>query len=456
MSANRRERRVGIALETNRLVARLPVGQRDANASFEHTVWIRPLTPSAESVDESWTDLAEALVELRGVLGVKRGLLCVALMPPLSQLRRLDLTGMTESEARRVVSRDPARFLPLRSKRLTVELEGTGWRRTTPFLLAAAPTATIEAIGGAARQAGWSLGDVVPAELAWAAAARREGRTHRKAGELIVCLERHIAVVRVDRHGIISIRRTPAAHEDATPSAVRAQCAERGTAVSSDARVIASPDEAAALAAELAPLTPGPTFLPAEARTRVRQRVRRATTRRLAAVVLLLALAGALELFGLARERASIAGERTRIRRTVAQALVVRESVAVLSERLAAVRAVALDSPRWSTWLATLADALPSDAFLLSLNAEGDSLHLEGSATRAAPVFDALAAVRGIQGVRPEGPIRQEVRDGGATSEHFVLAALLARPDSQQREIIGGATPNAKAIAANGRAHDAP
>jgi len=97
MSANGRERRVGIALETNRLVARLPVGQRDANESFEHTVWIRPLTPSAESVDESWTDLAEALVELRGVLGVKRGLLCVALMPPLSQLRRLDLTGMTES-----------------------------------------------------------------------------------------------------------------------------------------------------------------------------------------------------------------------------------------------------------------------------------------------------------------------------------------------------------------------
>jgi hypothetical protein len=450
MRANARTRRVGIALQADRLVARLPAEQSDPNSPEVPKLWIRPLTPTPDG--DSWTDLAEAFKELHHETGINHGVMYVALMPPLSQLRRLDLAGATESEATRIVSRDPARFLPLRSKRLAVELQGTGWRRRAPFLLVAAPAAALEAIGSAAQQTSWSLGSVVPAQLAWATIGRGRGRTRREAREVIVCLGTHIEIVRAEPNGMITVRRIPLPHDDATPSAVRALCTERGVIVSSEARIIVSTDEAAALAAELAPLMTGPTLLPIEERTLVMQRVRRATMLRLAVATLLLAVAGGLELFGLAHERASIAAERARMRRTVGQAVVVRESVAVLSERLAAVRAIAMDSPRWSAWLATLADELPSDAFLASLNAEGDSLHLEGNATRAAPVFDALTSVRGIQGVRPEGPIRQEVRNGGATSEHFVLAARLARPDSLQGTTTGRATPNAKAIAAKGRA----
>jgi len=430
MRANARRTRVGVALEANRLLARLPANPSDANAPDDRNLWIRSLTPSADG--ESWIDLAEAFAELRRIAGIRHGVLYVALMPPLSQLRRVDLMGLSESEASRVVGRDPARFLPHGSKRLVIELQGTGWRRRSPFLLVAAPVHAVETIGSAALEAGWSLGAVVPAQLAWATAAHGSVWTRRAPRDVVVCLDGHTEIVRAERDGMVALRRVPLPRDDRSPSTLRALCAERGVPVASDAPVMTSANEAAALAADLAPMATGPAFLPAEARTLVTRRVHRASIWRLTVAVALLAMAGALELFGLARQRASIAAERAGIRHTVVQALVVRESVAVLSERLAAVRDVANDSPRWSRWLATLADVLPPDAFLVSLNAEGDSLHLEGNAARAALVFDALASVRGIQSVRPEGPIRQEVRNGGATSEHFALAALLVRSDGRR------------------------
>jgi hypothetical protein len=408
---------VGVALERDRLVARLPSGD----------AWIRALTRAPDS--DSWTDLTEALSELRAAVGKARGDLHIALMPPLANVRCLDLPGVSEAEATQIVSRDPSRFLPMRGSPLVVELEGSGWRRVSPFLLAATPASIIEAIGDAAQRSGWTLSAVVPAQFAWAASASSAGRSaHRKPNDVVVALASHVDMLRVWKGRVVMDRRILRAPEGVTAQELRAWTAEHQVGLHEDAMVIASSDEVAMIAARFASRSRGPLLLPESCRISVRQRDRRGTMIRFATAAVLVIIAAALAPWGLSRERANIAAERVRIRSHVSRALAVRESVAVLNARLATIRSLEDDAPRWSAFVTTLAETLPSDAFLVSLSATGDSLHLEGGATRAAPVFDALARVAAVRSVRPEGPIRQEVSAGGVTSEHFVLAALLTRP----------------------------
>lgn len=434
-----RDERIGIALEKDRLVALRP-REAGTSASIESRRWIRPLTLAPDG--QSWTDLAEALTELRALSGERRGMLHVALMPPLSHFRQIELAGVTEREATQLVSRDPSRFLPVRSKTLVVALEGAGWRLASPFLLTAAPAPLLEAIGEAVRQSGWSLGGVLPAQLAWAASIAERGPR-----VLIVRLDTHIEILHVERQAVVEVRRVPIGREGAE-STLPVLLAERGIEVDATAAVVPTTLDAATMAAQFTPGAIGPTLLPEVERIAVRQRTRQWTVVRLALAAALLIAAAALELWGSGRERANVAAERARIRRSVAEALVTRESVAVLTERLTALRAVEADAPQWSAWVAKLADHIPSDAFLLSLTAEGDSLRLEGAAERAAPVFDAVASVQGVSSVRPEGAIRQEVRGGDATSEQFVLAAQLTHPRGGTEK---AATPNDRASSTRGR-----
>ena len=401
---------VGIALEANRLVARLPTGER----------WEKALSPSPHG--DSWLDLADALEELHAVVGDGQVELHVALLPPFAYVRPLELSGVSEHEAAQLARRDPSRFLPTRGKALAVEVEGTGWRRASPFLLVAAPITVIEAIDAAAQQSGWTLGSIVPAQLAWASAGmRRSG-----PDDVVIALETHVEIVRLRRGLVHSIRRIAAATDAMTASELRDLAAKHGVELSEDAVVISSPNDLASVAAECAARAIGPALLPESSRLAVRQRQRRGTFARFAAAAVLIAVSAGLTPWGLNRERSATGAERARIRGAVAQALAVRESVATLNARLAAVRSLEMDASHWSVLVASLADKLPSNAFLLSLSASGDTLHLEGGAARAAPVFDALATVPGVKSVRPEGPIRQEIRADGAALEHFVLAASLA------------------------------
>jgi hypothetical protein len=404
---------LGIALAANRLVAHLPEGEP----------WVRALTPTPDG--DSWVDLADALSELHEIAGSARAELYVALMPPFASVRRLELPGVSEREAAQVTSRDPSRFLPTHGQALVVEVEGTGWRRASPFLLVVVPRPTIEAIGAAAQESGWTLRGVVPAQLAWASARASSPGPN----DIVVVLESHVEIVRACRGAVRAIRRIAGAPEATTSSALRASAARHDVELSEDALVLSSPLDAAIAAAEAARVA-GPALLPEAARSIVRHNQRRGMLVRFAAAAALLAVAGGLTTWGLSRERANVAAERARIHGAVTQARAVRESLAALNARLAAVRSLEQSAPHWSALVTTLADKLPSDAFLLSLSASGDTLHLGGGATRPAPVFDALAAIEGVRSVRPEGPIRQEVRAAGATSEHFVLAALLAPPSA--------------------------
>jgi Tfp pilus assembly protein PilN len=212
-----------------------------------------------------------------------------------------------------------------------------------------------------------------------------------------------------------------------TAAALRASLLERGLDVEPDATIMLSQDEAMAVAAEYASRGAGPLALPRRERMDARLRSRRNTSARLLTAAVLLVLSAALEMWDVKRERTNVDAARMRIQRSLSEALAVRESLSVVNERLGAVRSLDSNAPHWSTWVARLAERLPPDAFLVSLSGAGDSLRLEGAATRAAPVFDALSAVPGVRNVRPDGPIRQEVRGGDAASEHFLISASLDR-----------------------------
>ena len=444
---------VGIAVGRDRVVAVAP-------GDPATTPWERPLTPPGDS-DASWPGLAAALGELRVALLARRGgarssdafrgELHVALLPPLGDLRRIELAGLNLSEARQVLRREPSRYLARSadSAPLELDVEGDGWRRSSPFTLFAASRAIVDGVHAAARESGWRLGRIVAAEDAWAASASSllPGRDVAERA-LVLCLDDRVEVVRARGGRTTAVRRFPLGVQGlaslvqllhpGAPGSPRPHLAIVGESPNAEALRLtlaggtdggragaptawrASP---ALLAARFVTRAKGPALLPESERAARAHSARRANVIRYLAAFALLVGAAVLQLWGLSREHDAIVADRARLRGPVTQALAVRDSVGGLSGRLTTIRSAATAAPRWSALLVALSSRLPDDAYLVSLSADGDSLHLEGFATRAEGVFAALRGMQGISTLRPDGPIRQEIADDGSTSERFTLSA---------------------------------
>lgn len=440
---------VGIALSADRLVAVLP---GDSPAS----PWTRPLTPTGDPA-VTWPDLAEALGALRLAVGGTRpgGALHVALLPPLGELRRVELPGLSIVEARQVLRREPSRYLARAadSAPMELEVEGEGWRQSSPFTLLAASRAIVDGIHAAAQQAGWRLAGIVAAEGAWGAAASLLPAKDDADRALLVCLDDRVELVRVEDGHVLTVRRLPVAANNAAslvqslvrgadgspPASVvvvgESPLAEElcltlatpGTSTQRDAGPGTWHDSPALLAARFATRASGPSLLPDSERALLAHNARRANVVRFAAAAALLVAAAGIQLWGLSREHDAIVAERARLREPVTRALAVRDSLGQVANRLATIRSASASSPRWAPLLVALSTRLPDDAFLLSLRADRDSLRLEGEAARAEGVFDALRGLQGFTALRPDGPIRQEIADDGSTSERFTLSARVVR-----------------------------
>lgn len=410
-------RRIGVAVDGRRLVARVADDRRGTR--HRDTFWAREL--NADGLTDRPDVLSKAFAELAALVGVP-SVFYVAILPPLAHFRIIDLPGVREAEAMRIVSRDPSRFLPLRGGTAAITLESADWRAVSPFELAAVPARLVDDITAAVRDCGSSLGSIVAAESAWAGEATAGWKPQRARRDIIVALEDTIEVVRLQGRRIASVRRVPR-EPDADPMA---DLGRNGVDTSVDATVIASMDDAMERAATGATRVAGPHLLAEEGRVRVRRRARVENTVRFAVAAALLVSAVGLELWKTSREHHRVVAERARIHAAVERALGVRESIAVVRQRIAAIDEAEANAPRWSELVASLAHVLPHDASLISLAAAGDSLRIEGAALRAAPVFDALAGAPGVRAVHPQGPIRQEPRAGGAASERFVVAATFA------------------------------
>jgi hypothetical protein len=134
---------------------------------------VHPLTSLSPAA--GWSDLAPALEEIRGALAPHAVTLHVALLPPLVQLRRIELPRLSEDEVRAVLSRDAHRYLleppaaplaaawPLRS----------GRKSPVPYLAAFADADLVASVHTAAALAGFRAVRVLPAHAAWEVGAPR-------------------------------------------------------------------------------------------------------------------------------------------------------------------------------------------------------------------------------------------------------------------------------------------
>jgi len=416
------------------------------------TAWATPLDGGVPSAPTIWSGrwpaqdarqgLHALLDELRAAFGVRRARVHVALLPELCQLRRVTLPPLREQERRDVMARTLPRLLPGGS---VPQAFGAAPDSSGGLLLAAAPGALVEALEDSVPAVGWRLAAVLPAEAAWAAAARAASPEVRR---VLVSLTDRLELLLLTKAEVERVRRLPrkvadreraaewlreaiAVDSDAPALAVVSEDADRGflheVAAASGSQVLDVDAELApgALAAAFADRSRGPEIVTDARWTARRAAVRRATRTLATAAGVLLVLSGAAQWWGAERELAALRTERAANANAVAEALDRRQQVANLMERYAVLRSDSVDGRRWSQVLGVVAGRLPRTAYLTAFRAAGDSFALEGVAREAGPVLDALRAAPQVAALRATAPIRRETRDNGTAVERFALGARL-------------------------------
>ncbi|HYD52898.1 MAG TPA: hypothetical protein VEA99_09735, partial [Gemmatimonadaceae bacterium] len=153
-------RRVGVALDEAGLVAVGPAGA--ARHPWPADAW-------RDALDRGDVEaLAFAMQPaFRALHAAARGAreLVVALAPPLAQTRQVELPPMRADEAREVLARDAARYFVGVGGEQAIALSVAG-RVGAPPVAVAARDVLLGAVHAAARAAGWSAVDVVPAHAA--------------------------------------------------------------------------------------------------------------------------------------------------------------------------------------------------------------------------------------------------------------------------------------------------
>jgi hypothetical protein len=314
--------------------------------------WRAALDPP-EPGAASWPSLAAALRELADLLGVEKGggggggQLVVALMPPLTEVRRLDLPPLRDDELHRLLSRNASRYF-LNAREAQIVGTATGRRRgrgavgPDPIVGAAASARLIAAIENAARDAGWTIDAIVPAEAGWRTAAVTLWPAFNKGvSHLLVHHGDRTDVLRLEEGRLAGVRRFRGGAADADLITERgSQSRDNGTAprvaaigtralrddltrvLTGRGAIISAPpgdwtngvDDAALVAASFA-VAHEELALRTEAALVARaQRSRFATVYVAAAAVVLLAAAAWTELWGVRRELAAVQAKRDQIK----------------------------------------------------------------------------------------------------------------------------------------------
>jgi hypothetical protein len=147
-----------------------------------------------------------------------------------------------------------------------------------------------------------------------------------------------------------------------------------------------------------------------------------------AASVLLIVGAALLELWGVKRELASVQAQRARLKPQLQSTLTGRSTFETSNRKLSALFAAQRESPYLSGVIASVTDALPAGAYLLSFRARQDTLILDGLAKNSTEAFDALAEVPGLANVKSVGGVQRQLQDDGTALEHFSVQARMLLP----------------------------
>jgi hypothetical protein len=392
--------------------------------------------------------LGAVLVDAAKASGLDAPALAVALLPPLSETRTIALPPLREDDRNRFLARNASRyFVGARGAQVigTVSPMAARGAATTPVLATAAPMQLVQAVHAAGAIAGCAVRAVVPAEAAWAAAATAMWPTLARGAA-------HVAVARDDRTDLLSLNEgaltTVRRFRGAQDAAAIAQAVGRGAVgvmgdasaagalagalggagarVSTpDARWLALAERPDALAARFAGAAAGPVIRSEESREQDLSQVRRGAWSLFGIAAATLLVAGVVHYYGVKRELAALESARAAIRSQVQASLVGRSSVDAAYRQVASLATVSRNATRWSAVLADLAAQLGDNASLSAFRARGDSIFIDGVADQAAPVFDDLARVPGVSGVRATAPVRRESVEGQPPLEHFSLGAQI-------------------------------
>jgi hypothetical protein len=449
---------VGVALSATELC----VVQRGGSGVRGDT-WRLPLQP-LNGDGSGWPALTAALNELSRSLGTNGGRLEVALMPPLTEIRRLDLPPMGDSELRQLLSRNAARyFVGARSAQLvgTSMAPQKSGGPVGSVMAAAVPQRLVAAMHVAARDAGWTIDAVSPAEGAWcSAAAALWPSSGRHTSNLLVCGEDRTELLQMEQGRLSGVRRFrggavdaalvaeaigPAGTEKKGPALARvtavgvsAQRKELARALSASGLTVGSApaewaeraDHPDLLAAEFAGPGAAPLLRSEATLASRREEARRIITRVLAASIVLFLFSAVFALWGAKRQLHAVQAERAAIHPLISATLVGRTSVETAFRQLATLAATQRSAPRWSSVIAGLSVRLDEHSYLTSLRARDDSVVVEGIAVSAARAFDSIFQTPGLTNVRAAAPVRRESPQGGPALERFTIAAGVAHPGS--------------------------
>ncbi len=422
----------------------------DSRLRANDGVWRVPLEPPSET--NGWTSLAVALAELARAVGgsvgtgADNGTLIVALMPPLTEVRRLELPPLRADELQRTLTRDASRyFVQARgAQAVGVSLPARRPRRgPVPVVATAAPARLMAAIRGAAQQAGWMVDAIVPAETAWTAAAFALWPVLAKqGGHALVAHDDRTDMLQFDGGRLAGVRRFRPGAADAAmivdsigpsgrigiigaPGPARdlaAALASLGISAVRATDGASGSERPDALAARHAASRVGPVLRGDDSIATERAGARKAAWIVAAAAIVLFAASAAIELWGVRHQLAEVRAAREALRPQLAETMVGRTTVDATYRHLVSLNQIESTSPRWSAVITTLSQSVPDEAYLTAIRARQDSLIVDGLAGHAARVFDALERTRGFIDVKSAAPVRRELQEDGPALEHFTIA----------------------------------
>ena len=360
----------------------------------------REMVPLAGATADA---IRDASLEVNRLVGARRRIVVsVALLPPLVQMRRLELPRMSADDYRLAVTTNAQRFFLDAGQDVVcgAAVTGAGKRRSVSLMAFAARSELIERLSRGFESAGWAVDRIVPAHGAWVASVIHEHPSARRGlARIVVRLPSELSVLEVDRGRLDRVRRFrhPA---DLSPLAP----GRRTFNLDGDG----SDRSAVMVAAAGAGLVRGFEILPERSR-----RARAARQRRISAIFVALACvnvfgAAAAYRWRLERQLTAVAAQRSAIHVAALQAVELQDSVRRLSERIASLLVLERTAPRWSAVLSRIAIAIPDDAKLSSIRAESDSVVIDGDGPDASSVLAALRGASGIKGTKAVSPISRE------------------------------------------------
>ena len=396
---------IGIAISETAMYAELPAAR---GADGRRREWV--LAPLGRA-DADWPSLTSALAELREALPKGEHDVAVALLPPLVQVRRVELPTMRAHDRRLILSRSAGKYIP--GVREPYIANGVALTKSSPapHLIAAAAARLVEAVTRAVADSGWTLKTIVSAYDAWTTAGQKEWAALRDGGgDLLVPWNSHVELLQIEQGDLTGVRR------------VRADEVMASRSSTASPYKLDHPTYAAAVAAAE---TDGIELLPERiyaGRTLERRRLSIWLGSAAAALLVLAAVAVLLHAQYVLHQ---VQAQREALAPQARRAAAAAGDLATVAGPLNALGRIETNAVRWSDVIADLTEVFPSDASLTSFRGHGDSLSLAGTAARGADVFEHLDGARLVDHVQSSGPIRREIKDGGQAVDRFQLVARL-------------------------------